>query len=311
MGRLCRETNCERTAKYFCMLCQSKCSVTEDSLHTTNFHYLIKKAAFSNIHWHYCGLYDPVVGIHMHQMSARYLISLALLTLPSQNGIQIESNGKPFSHSRVVERYVPSKHLVSPCTLLTTKGIVWTIFFHRLFGPITPTTNEFLDVIYPMAADQPELDSTIDQKVDELLKTHLVAQAQAPLEGVLVILFMDENHAKAKKKSGWFGHITEGKQESYSWESWVIRVQCTAFSTPEHLGNDVDAMFKPSIASFEENMYIITSLVDRHKDHIPPIMTLDVAPFPYKIEALPKASAAHKGSTEDDSWSHYIKKMID
>lgn len=189
---------------------------------------------------------------------------------------------------------------------------MWTIFFHRLFGPITPTTNEFLDVVYPMAADQPDLDSTIDRKVDQLIKKHLLALSPAqPPVGVLAILFMDENHAKAKKKSGWFGHITEGKHESYAWESWVILVECTPFANPEHLGNNVDAIFNPSIASFEENVHLITSWADRHKDHIPPIMTLDVAPFPYKIEVLPKAPGDHKNPGEDESWSHYIKKMID
>lgn len=248
-----------------------------------------------------------------HRYSARSLISLPrLLILQPQNGIQVESNGKSICCPRVIERYVPSQQVIFRGILLTTPGIAWTIFFHRLFGPITPTTNEFLDVVYPMAADQPELDAEINRKVDQLIKKHLVTLSQAQtLVGVLAILFMDENHAKAKKKSGWFGHITEGKQESYAWESWVILVECTPFSSPEHLGSNVNSMFTPSIASFEENIEAITSLVDRHKDHIPPIMTLDVAPFPYKIEVLPTAPSEHKNSGEDESWSHYIKKMID
>lgn len=193
-----------------------------------------------------------------------------------------------------------------------TSGILWTIFFHRLFGPITPITNEFLDVVYPVAADQPGLDSAIDQKVDELIKTRLTALPPTEsLEGTILILFMDENHAKAKKKSGWFGHITEGRQASLAWETWIILVRCSSPVNQEHLGSNVEAIYKPSIASFEENIAIITSLVDLHKEHIPPIMTLDVAPFPYKIEIPLNIAGVHKVAGEDESWSHYIKKMID
>lgn len=188
---------------------------------------------------------------------------------------------------------------------------MWTIFFHRLFGPITPTTHEFLDITYPMVADQPELDATIDQNIDHLIKKYLGHQS-APLEGVLLVQFLDENQAKAKKKSGWFGQITDGRNDLVPWETWRIFVQCAPLASPEHLASLTDntkAFLRPSLASFEQCLEQITSYVDRHKDHIPPIMTLDVAPFPYKMEVLANAQGARTG--EDESWSHYIKKMMD
>ena len=53
--------------------------------------------------------------------------------------------------------------------------------FNRLFGPITPVTNEFMNVSYPMANNLPDLDSLIDEKVNRILNQITEVSNQAKI----------------------------------------------------------------------------------------------------------------------------------
>lgn len=168
-----------------------------------------------------------------------------------------------------------------------------------------------------MAEGLPDLDSLIDQKIDRLVKKDFLSAEDSSI-GQLVIAFLHKELAK-KKKVGWFGHAKEdGLSVSARWETWIINVNCLPKSPeiprlagplPSNVMNTAEQLLHLSALSFEDNLNEILTLVDRHKGHIPPIMTLDVSPFPYEIEIDP--STTTKKAPDDDTWAQYIKKLLD
>lgn len=191
---------------------------------------------------------------------------------------------------------------------------MWTIFFHRLFGPITPVTNEFMDIAYPLAANSADLDSLIDLKIDELIKKNFgpTANSTEPRVGLLTVQFLDGN-SKSKKRSGWFGHVANEPPDQV-WESWTINVNCLPMNSAELIPGDqslnpAERLLQLLLLSFENALVEVMDLADQHKHHIPPIMTLDVLPFPYEIKVDPELK--QPPAADDESWGHYIKKIID
>lgn len=210
----------------------------------------------------------------------------------------------------VVRESLKGMYATPAFELLLTAGLLWTIFFHRLFGPVTPTTNEFIDIPYPMAVGLPDLDSLIDQKIDQLIKKDFGPPhaAAAPSVGQLVVAFLDKN--KLKKKSGWFGHSKDDAKDLVRWELWIINVNCfpVALAKPDK-ANTSERLLQLSLASFEDNLLEIMTHVDKNKAHIPPILTLDVSPFPYEIEIDPVG--APPPAADDESWRHYVERIMD
>ncbi|OBA20184.1 hypothetical protein METBIDRAFT_43432 [Metschnikowia bicuspidata var. bicuspidata NRRL YB-4993] len=202
------------------------------------------------------------------------------------------------------------------------KGVLWTIFFHRLFGPVVPVTNEFLDVPYPMVAGAADIDSTMDQKIDELIKQDfsLATHRSQPSVGQIVVLFAQKVVAKSKKRTGWFGQVKEEPQaHTLRWESWVININCLPLLYREHQQlaaasssvNSAEKLLRLSALSFEATVGQVMELANLHKDHIPPIMTLDVCPFPYDITIDPQSAPRRPPAADDDTWTHYIKKLME
>ncbi|KAA8908274.1 hypothetical protein DIURU_000243 [Diutina rugosa] len=144
-------------------------------------------------------------------------------------------------------------------------GVISTIFFHRLLGPITPTPASFLGISYP-TADLPSLDDDIDNKISQLLdKLDVDSHHRATAE----IHFQ----TREKKPRGWFKSDAD---EVKSWEVWTVDVTCT----PGVAGvANTDAIR----TSFEEAVVSVVTTCDAHKDHIPALSTMDPSPFPYAI----------------------------
>lgn len=196
-------------------------------------------------------------------------------------------------------------------------GLLWTILFNRLFGPVTPITNELMDIPYPMAAECPDIDSLIDHQIDLLIKQCFTSTQHPPTHtfGQVVVLFSHQDQLKTKKKTGWFGNVKEqASEDMVVWEKWTININCLPITgdrgnLPEGDGvmNNAERLLQLSAASFESNLLRILEIVDKHKSHVPPIVTLEVAPFPYTIAVTPSA----KPPSEDETWGHLIKKMMD
>lgn len=151
-----------------------------------------------------------------------------------------------------------------------------------------------------MAANLPDLDTLIDERIADAIRKYFDRNVSpdAP-SGRLVVQFFDKRTSKSKKKTGWFG---QGKPDDtlYLWELWILNVACV----PETSLEDHSI----SIASFEHNLSNIIEIADTHKDHIPPITSLESLPFPYTIDV---DKPLEYTTAEDEGWGRYIKRMMD
>ena len=83
-----------------------------------------------------------------------------------------------------------------------------------------------------MASDLPNLDSLIDEKINQLIKKKfddntIQNQEQKARMGQVIIKFLDKKVTKSKKKTGWFGQGKSSDSEDLKlWESWTINVKC-------------------------------------------------------------------------------------
>ncbi|KAG7666132.1 uncharacterized protein J8A68_000389 [[Candida] subhashii] len=217
-----------------------------------------------------------------------------------------------------------------------------------------------------MASNLPDLDSLIDEKINHFVKSvidRLLLRLQnndskTLPQGTIQIHFLDKDRSQQlKKKSGWFGKSepSDSGKSLKIWENWIINIKClpieetsTNNSTPSGTGGGATAQsdkqaqdngrnsspytgnIQTSIASFEENINRVIDLVDSHKEHIPPITSLESSPFPYEIVVIqppqrtdsrdishqthPSPSGSGNSKDEnpnEESWGTYIKKILD
>ncbi|CAI5757051.1 unnamed protein product [Candida verbasci] len=223
-----------------------------------------------------------------------------------------------------------------------TSSTIWTIFFTRLFGPVTPMDQEFLEITYPMASNLPDLDSLIDDKISKFLQyidRNPITTSNGNIKHTINIEFYNTKDKPAtttttttattttttgssrRKSSGWFGGSSrkDDKQldRSNCWEIWLINVEILPMNKITPLPHPINTNYQlsPNIEksrnSFESNLLKIYDLVDEYKDHIPPITSLDSAPFPYEININDKQRVSTVEGNPDDSWGTYIKKILD
>ncbi|KAF2669502.1 DUF1649 domain protein [Microthyrium microscopicum] len=167
------------------------------------------------------------------------------------------------------------------CVKDVVKAILHTIFFHRYFIPITPTTRDLLDQTLP-AIDDPVLESVIDARAIALVRS-----MQGPRQSAgdpsgraqLVVSFSE----KKRKKTYFFGKA----DEEVCWELWTLDVTCATPRTESEAIKVRRAMEK----SLQKTALKIIGIVNRDKDHIPPITTTETNPFPYQILVNPRTEA--------------------
>ncbi|KAK4622314.1 hypothetical protein CLAFUW4_07142 [Fulvia fulva] len=170
------------------------------------------------------------------------------------------------------------------------KGILHTIFFHRYFTPLIPSTHEILDQTLPYVSSE-EVESLI-LKQTQLLLRHLDAASSSSgaqtsptsrPRGQLVVQFLEK-----KRRKGWF--VAKADEETV-WENWVIDVTLTtARSEPEAVRNR-----RLMERGLEKAAMKIVGIVNRERGHIPPITTNESNPFPYNILVNPKEGGWGKG----------------
>ena len=101
-------------------------------------------------------------------------------------------------------------------------GILHTIFFHRYFPSIRPSSIEVLDLTLPLVAD-PELETLIDTRVGQLIRQlSSTSSPKSSVRGSLVVQFFE----KKRRKGGGLGWFTGGAKgdEEVCWESWCLEV---------------------------------------------------------------------------------------
>lgn len=162
-----------------------------------------------------------------------------------------------------------------------------------------------------MASNLPDLDALIDEKIDLVIKRDFdFSQSLDPKLGQVMVQFFD-GKAKSKRKTSWFG----GKEDPENfklWESWIVHIKCLPTASDPATGATAgtsSGTISLSVESFETNLNKIIDIADTHKEHIPPITSLDSSPFPYTIEVDHKPGAYE--SSGNEGWGDYIRKILD
>jgi len=163
------------------------------------------------------------------------------------------------------------------------KGVLHTIFFHRYFPSIRPSLRDLphLDITLPYIADPPEFETLIDARTTALI--HQLTSSNTPNGGVrgqIAVQFFD----RKRRKSGWLTGIGRGNEEEVLWEEWLVEV---TIARPKTEG-EREKVRRAMESSLQKTAVKIVGIVNRDKDHIPPITTSDANPFPYKIVLNPK-----------------------
>ncbi|KAK4501658.1 hypothetical protein PRZ48_007467 [Zasmidium cellare] len=177
-----------------------------------------------------------------------------------------------------MERRPPEYHL-EVCADRTSirdvvKGILHTIFFHRYFTPLIPSTHEILDTTLPFISED-DIDTLIETRTNQLLRA-LDAAPSTRTPSLLQINFLE----RKRRKSGWF--VTKADEETV-WETWYISVELmTARSEPEAQRNR-----RLMERQLQKAAMKVIGIVNRERAHIPPITTNESNPFPYQIVVNP------------------------
>ncbi|KAI5806656.1 autophagy-related protein [Peziza echinospora] len=155
------------------------------------------------------------------------------------------------------------------------RGILSTIFFHRIFPPIKPTTRDLLDLTLPYV-DDPELLTQIEEKTAALIRS-IENTGTTTSKGQIAVQFFERRTAKRI----WFSSKSE---KEVCWEQWIITV------TLVHPRTDAERnRIRHQMESNLQNavMQIIKNTTF-HRDHIPPIVSSEKNPFPYQIIVQPR-----------------------
>jgi len=190
------------------------------------------------------------------------------------------------------------------------KGVLHTIFFHRYFPPIRPSlytptasslshthtsshSQQSLPITLPAILDPPEISAAIDSHAN-LLISQLTPQSQSSptsaaaggSRGEIVVRFYDRKRRKTGLATGWLGRLGGGGQteEEICWEEWCVQV---IVARPRSEADRIKVR-RAMESSLQKTAMKIVAIVNRDKDHIPPITTSDQNPFPYKIFVNPK-----------------------
>ena len=102
-------------------------------------------------------------------------------------------------------------------------GILHTVFFHRYFPSLRPSSIEVLDLTLPLVAD-PELETLIDTRVGQLIRQlNSTSSPKSSVRGSLVVQFFEKKRRKGGGGLGWFTGGAKGDEE-VCWESWCLEV---------------------------------------------------------------------------------------
>ncbi|OJJ48846.1 hypothetical protein ASPZODRAFT_1331501 [Penicilliopsis zonata CBS 506.65] len=179
------------------------------------------------------------------------------------------------------------------------KGVLNLIFFHRYFPSIRPKTFDVLDLSLPVINDV-DLETLIESRVSSLISQHL-SPATSPQDGggssaggggVRGRIAVEFYEKKRRRTGLWFGGLAGKGEEEVCWEIWSLDVTIATPRTESERAKVRGAMEN----MLQKAALKILLVVNRDKDHIPPITTSDSNPFPYRIVLNPRT----------DSWGNRI-----
>ena len=139
-----------------------------------------------------------------------------------------------------------------------------------------------LDITLPYISED-DIEELIEQRTNAFVRQLDSASTQQSPQyqpkagkGHLVLQFLEK-----KRRKGWF--VAKADEETV-WENWIVEVSLTsARSEPEASRNRKHMEKQLQKAAME-----IVKIVNRDRNHIPPITTNESNPFPYQILVNPK-----------------------
>jgi len=139
--------------------------------------------------------------------------------------------------------------------------ILHTIIFNRAIGLIQPVEEvvDFIDYVYVRVNDE-----TIEKDVSEKVEIfqHMLKKKDVK-EGKVIISF------EHQPQGGWFS-------QKVCWERWLINI---VLPTKENTGETTTQLYQ----DLHQRITQILRIVNDNKNHIPPLTTKEVTPFPYEI----------------------------
>ncbi|MCJ1307541.1 hypothetical protein MMC25_001187 [Agyrium rufum] len=234
------------------------------------------------------------------------------------------------------------------------RAILHTIFFHRYFPTLRPSTIEVLDRLTLPYVSDPELETLIETRVGQMARqlspttsststtsttssspftpssygssaaqtspyapsstsspssgrnTSLggiggngaggnsagsgggSSSSSSSTRGQLGVHFFEKRRRKGGGGGGgplgWFSGAAKPLDEEVCWEKW--RLEVTLASPANEL--ERSKVSKAMETTLVQSILKIVTIVNRHKDHIPPITTSEANPFPYQIVLNPR-----------------------
>ncbi|KAL3465793.1 DUF1649-domain-containing protein [Aspergillus heterothallicus] len=169
------------------------------------------------------------------------------------------------------------------------KGILNLIFFHRYFPSIRPTTFDVLDFTLP-AINDVDLETLIDSRISSLVRQHSsstgheLSSGTTGTGGVRGRIAVEFYEKKRRRSGMWFSGLAGKGEEEVCWEVWNLDVTIATPRTESERAKVRKAMEN----MLQKAALKILTVVNRDKDHIPPITTSDSNPFPYRIVLNPR-----------------------
>ncbi|KAL4807813.1 autophagy-related protein [Aspergillus unguis] len=177
------------------------------------------------------------------------------------------------------------------------KGVLNLIFFHRYFPSIRPKTFDVLDFTLPAINDE-DLETLIDSRISSLVRSssssgpsggtgaydssNLSGGTGGGVRGRIAVEFYE----KRRRRSGiWFPGLAGKGEEEVCWEVWNLDVTVATPRTESERAKVRKAMEN----MLQKAALKILAVVNRDKDHIPPITTTEANPFPYRIILNPRS----------------------
>ncbi|KAL2038530.1 hypothetical protein N7G274_008869 [Stereocaulon virgatum] len=166
------------------------------------------------------------------------------------------------------------------CVKDIVRGILHTIFFHRYLSPLRPSYLEVLEFTLPLVAD-PDLETLIDTRVGQLIRQlSSTSSPKSSVRGSLVVEFFE----KKRRKDGVLGWFGAKGEEGVCWESWCLEVTLATPKTEIERTKVTEAIG----STLQKTAMQVVTIVNRDKNHIPPLTTNEGNPFPFHIELSPR-----------------------
>ncbi|KAM3417173.1 hypothetical protein BST61_g5435 [Cercospora zeina] len=178
------------------------------------------------------------------------------------------------------------------------KGLLHTIFFHRYFTPIFPSTHELLDLTLPFVA-HPEIESLIESRTTTLLRhldTSTTSTARSknssPTFLALTLQFLER-----KRRRTWF---LQKPDEEFPWETWHLNITVLPNNSNNNNNKTPSSEYNATQTrhlmthELEKATWQVLEIANQQRNHIPPITTNESNPFPYDLK-IKVAGSGGKG----------------